>query len=222
VDLYPLFSARGPSPARSRATQPGRWGCIWLLVIAVVLVGCLGANLLIHTQYRDVPNLFGPHQITYTPAKGPASASLLATRPERIYQRYLDDYLHLAGTYPCLADLPLSFDNITDPVLQGKPCHVTRPVASLAITAVTIVERGLGQPQRALLQIQVTYTDGTKWAREAAMDPGEDHLAWGSYYTQLDCWSSFDTLQMFGRLVPDIPIGAQYLVSLPNHYACKH
>jgi hypothetical protein len=173
-------------------------------VVAVLLVCCVLPTVLI----QGIPNpLFRP-SITYTPQQGPPNPALLDSRPERLVLGYVADYLSLAGTYPCVQDLS-RYDAIGDPVLVGHPCRITRPVASYAVTAVTILTHGLNGLLEAIVALVVRYTDGRQWPHTIGMYP-DRYLGFPLLYFHLGCWSSFDTLQMFGVLVQDVPPGAGY------------
>jgi hypothetical protein len=182
----------------------------------------VGGGAVVAARYQAVPNAFTLRSITYTPDHGPSNSLLLTSRPERILQQYLDDYVHLAGTYPCQADLSRLYDEDTDPVLSGQPCAVVRPVASVAITRVTILAQGLVRQPSARLHIVVTYTSGERWEHDQGMIPDEYQLGWGIFWTHLDCWSSLGTLELFGKLVPDIPAGADYVGPHLAEFHCKH
>jgi hypothetical protein len=194
-----------------------------VLLVFVLVVSCVAGGTLVAARYQGVPSALTPSTSTYTPPQGPSSPLLLASRPERVFQVYLAAYIRLAGTYPCQANLSMPYygDN-TDPLLNGKPCAVRRPVAGYTITRVTVRSRGLFRQSDARLHIVVTYADGTQWEDDEGLIPDEYQVAWGVYYTHLDCWSSFGTLQVFGRLVPDVPTGAEYSKIGGGPYYCKH
>jgi hypothetical protein len=171
----------------------------------------LVATLWLRAALTGVPDLFFLPSITYTPAQGPTNPALLDSRLEAIMQRYLADYLRLACTYPCVQNLTSQYyDGVDDPVLLGGSCPITRPVASYGITAVTIRAHGLfGRPE-ALVTIAVNYSSGEEWTGTIGMYPHRLRSLMFVWF-HLDCWSSIGTLNMFGRLVPDIPAGAEYL-----------
>jgi hypothetical protein len=174
--------------------------------VAVLLVCCVLPTLLI----QGIPDpLFLP-SITYTPQQGPPNPALLASRPERLVQRYVADYIGLAGTYPCVPN-PTSpyYDEDRDPVLVGQPCRITRPVASYAVISVTIRTHGLEGRPEAIVALVVRYTSGRQWTSAISMYP-DRYVSVPLLYFHLDCWSSLGTLQMFGYLVPEIPAGAGY------------
>ncbi len=158
-------------------------------VVAAVLVSCLVAVLLVPVRTRGIPDAFFRTSITYTPEQGPPNPALLDSRPEQIVQRYLADYIGLAGTYPCLQDLSSVYDDLQDPVLHGQPCPVTRPVASFRVTAVTIRSHGLAERPEATVSVIVTYTDGRQWTGTIGMFP-DRYLNLVLIYLHLDCWDA--------------------------------
>jgi hypothetical protein len=215
----------GPRPGVSppRVSSPYAGYSRTLLIVVLLIVTCVGGSTLEAVRYQGMPNVFTLGSITYIPPRGPANPLLLASRPERIYQRYLDDYIHLAGTFPCVENLGLPyFDFFTDPVLDGKTCPVTRPVASYTITRVTIRDHGLFKVSDALVHVTVTYVNGARWDYDQVLIPDEYQNAWAVFWTHLDCWSFLGGLLLFGRLVPDIPAGAAYSVTLQSNAVCKH
>lgn len=196
-------AAGGGSPPRRSARRP-LW--VWLAVLAsLVVISCLLVSLL--TQ--GLPNAFLDTSVTYAPQQGPPNPALLDSRPETIVQRYLADYISLAGTYPCLQDLSSQYDELDDPVLGGQPCPVTRPVVSYAVTSVRVWTHGLFGYPEATVSFVITYTAGQQWVNELSILP-DRYLNLVVVYLHLDCWSTFATLQMFDHLVPDIPTGATY------------
>jgi hypothetical protein len=174
---------------------------------------------LVLTQGLPVP-FFRP-SITYTPQQGPPNPALLDSRPERLVLRYVADYLSLADTYPCVQDVS-QYSADDDPVLHGQPCHISRPVASYAVTSVAIqTQLRAGGPVLAVVNLVVHYTDGQQWTNPIGLHP--DHFQELPFiYYHLDCWFTFETLAMFGGLVPDIPPGARY--STPDGFSnyCKN
>jgi hypothetical protein len=102
-DHTPMHGDAASRTTRSRAS----W--VAALLIGAVVVGCGAGSTLFAARYHEVPNVFTLPSITYTPEHGPANELLLASRPEQVFQRYVEDYIHLAGTYPCLADLGLPY-----------------------------------------------------------------------------------------------------------------
>jgi hypothetical protein len=177
----------------------------------MILLSCLGATLWLRAALTGVPDVFFHPSIAYTPAQGPTNPALLDSRPEAIIQRYLADYLRLAGTYPCVQNLTSQYyDGVDDQFLQSGSCPITRPVASYGITAVTIQAHGLlGRPE-ALVTIAVRYSSGQQWTGTIGMYPHQLQSLMFVWF-HLDCWSSLGTLAMFGQLVPEIPAGAEYL-----------
>jgi hypothetical protein len=174
--------------------------------VALLLVCCV----LVPVLTQGIPDQLFRTSITYSPQQGPPNPVLLDSRPEHIALRYVADYLRLAGTYPCFQDLSQYFEDL-DPVLAGQPCRISRPVASYAVTSVTIRTRGLlgGLPVAQVILV-VHYTDGRQWTDTYfGMDP-DRHVTLPFIDFHLDCWFTFGTLQMFGRLVPDVPPGAEY------------
>lgn len=158
------------------------------------------------TALTGLPDPFFNTSVTYTPSNGPPNPILLDTRPETVIAAYLDDYIRLAGTYPCAQDLS-SFDSTR--AILSLPCPVHRPVASYVITSVMIVPQGLLEEPYADVRFTMRYQDGTHWASEIDLVP-DDYSLFGYFFVHLDCWSSIETFQMFGRLVPDAPRGARY------------
>jgi hypothetical protein len=109
-------------------------------------------------------------------------------------------------------------------VISGEPCPVIRPVASYKITRVTIRDHGLFKVLDALVQITVTYVNSTHWDYDQVLRPEKYQNAWAVFWTHLDCWSFLGGLTLFGRLVPDIPAGAEYYVEyFPQlgNFLCK-
>jgi hypothetical protein len=183
-------------------------------VVVLLLISCV--------LTQGIPDQLFRTSLTYTPQQGPPNPALLDSRPERVALRYVADYLKLAGTFPCVQDLSQYLKH-RDPVLAGQPCHISRPVASYAATSVTIRTTGLfGGPPEAVVILVVHYTDGEQWT-DTYFGMRPDH--YGTlpfiFYFHLDCWASYDTLQMFGRLVPDIPPGASY-EPRGGPYLCKN
>jgi hypothetical protein len=199
-----------------------------VLVLGAVLLAVL---LLVRTvlpqrgeDLRGLPSRFSTGSITYTPETGPSNPTLLDSRPERIVERYLADYIGLAGTFPCLQDLSSPYDATEDPVLLGQSCPVSRPVAFYAVNSVKVLSHGLVGLPEATVRFVINYTDGSQWTGETGLVPDRYQMPWGIYFAHLDCWSSLGTLQMFDNLVPDIPPGAAYSppgapVGVPN--LCK-
>lgn len=197
--------AGGSQPPPRRPTRRPLVVWLWpVVLVGALLVSCLVASLL--TQ--GIPDVLFRTSVTYAPEQGPPNPALLDSRPERIVERYLADYISLAGTYPCVQD-PSQYDEQQDPVLAGQPCPVTRPVASYVVTSVTIRTHGLLGYTDAFVAILVTYTSGQQWASALYLGPDKD-VGLVLINLHYDCWSSAATLDMFGNLVPDIPPGASY------------
>jgi hypothetical protein len=200
------------SPESARTRRPP-----WVsttAVVSILLISCLLATLLLYViplvtaLAQGVPDPEFRTSVTYTPQQGPPSPVLLDSRPERIVQRYLADYVSLAGTYPCAQDVS-QYDILHDPVLNGQPCPVSRPIASYSVTSVTIQTQGFTNGSVASVRYLVTYADGSQRAYGMVLAPDRSQVLW-PLETHLDCWSSLTTLEVFGDLVPDIPPGAAY------------
>jgi hypothetical protein len=209
-------SGPGPSTPPGDATGLGCARLVLLAAVALLLICCVLPAVL--TQ--GLPDPLFRTSITYTPQQGPTNPLLLDSRPERIVLRYVADYLSVAGTYPCAQDLS-QYAELDDPVLADQPCHIRQPVASYAVTSVTIRTRGvLGGAPEAVVILVVHYTDDQQWTHSFGLYPDRYQNLLG-IHVHLDCWFTFETLAMFGDLVADIPPGADY--SQPNglvHY-CK-
>ncbi len=180
------------------------WNVVVAGGIVVALASCGGAA----RPPADGLDPFSNTSVTYTPAQGPPSPTLLDSRPDYIVERYLADYIRLAGTYPCVQDLS-QYAKSDDPVLRGQPCPVTRAVATYVVTSVTIQTHGLANLPVATVTVVLTYRDGQQWTTAVFLSP--DRYQQDVFtYRHLDCWSSADTLELFGRLVSDIPNGAAF------------
>ncbi|HEU5439563.1 MAG TPA: hypothetical protein VFU88_09760, partial [Ktedonobacterales bacterium] len=73
------------------------------------------------------------------------SGDLLDSRPEQIVAQYLADYIAVAGTFPCAADLasyPFRDIHVGDQFLLGHGCRVQRPVASATVLSVWVHHKG--------------------------------------------------------------------------------
>ncbi len=211
-----LDASGTPHPSEQPGARAQSRGRLWVPVLIALSLILVCGYLLVPRP--GVPDPFFQTSVTYTPAQGPASPVLLDSRPELVAQRYLADYLQLAHTYPCVADLT-AYDDSIDPVLDGEACTVTRPVATDTVTAVTIQAHGLLSRPFALVHVLITYADGSQWASIIGLVPYSFQHQ-GLTYIHLDCWSSLGTLRMFGHLVPDVPPGADYSPH-DGQYVCK-
>ena len=195
-----------------------RWGVIVAVVASALIMGCITAGSLgATTALTGLPDKFFNTSVTYTPRQGPPNPILLDSRPDIIIEAYLDDYIRLAGTYPCAQDLARFDSNDAGFPL---PCPVHRPVASYVITSVTIEPQPLESEPLAIVRFVMTYQDGTRWASDLGMVP-DKYPRFAFFFIHLDCWGSLETLEMFGRLVPEIPHGAEYSEAAPWLYACQ-
>ncbi len=202
-----------------------RWGRRAVLAVAIVLASCilLCGLLGIYGRYKtthDIPNPFWGvfnESFSYTPEQGPPGGGLLVSRPDVIVRQYLTDYIRVAHTYPCVQDLN-QYESDQDPFLLGKPCTVTRPVASFAVTSVRVYVAGesLGRFPSADVNYVVTYADGRSWASSIVGMIPHRHDSYVFAYAHQDCWDSDGLLLLYPAIVPQVPPGAEYPVREPN------
>lgn len=219
-------SPPGPPKWLSSATSPW-WSdrlyfVLNILAVSVMLscaMSCVFLAVGAPTALNGLPEPTFNRGITYTPEQGPPNPALLDSRPERIVERYLADYLLLErGTYPCTDDLS-RYQGWSD--LIRVPCPISRPVARYASTTITIQPQGLLDAPDATVRFVITYQDGSQWASQMVLGPDRRDKV-GFFYIHLDCWSSQEPLTMFGNLVPDIPPGAGYGPPGAGPILCQH
>jgi hypothetical protein len=188
-------------------------GVVVFDAICLLLFGLFGVYGRYETTH-DIPNPFWAtfnRTFTYTPEQGPPSRDLFATRPDIVVRQYLADYLRLAGTYPCVQNLD-GYNVDYDPFLDGKPCTVVRPVASVAITSVTVAPPGCDcGPAMAEVHFRVLYTDGQSYLSFMTLVPIESDPYWLTE-THMDCWMSNDFFRLYSDIVSQAPPGVRYRV----------
>jgi hypothetical protein len=183
------------------------------VTVIILLCGLLGVYGHYETTH-DIPNPFWSvfnRTFTYTPEQGPP-AGLFRSRPDEITRQYLTDYIRVAGTYPCVHDLDrydLDYYNEPDLFLQGKPCTVTRPVASFAVISVTIARSHCDCiPVFAAVHLRVGYADGQSHDFSRDMVPWHYERDWLTL-GNMDCWVG-DTSDLYPDIVSQVPPGVQY------------
>lgn len=202
----------------------------------LVLGGFLSVWLIPYAQYQSSHNIPNPFwgvfgkTVTYTPEQGPPSPELLDSRPEGVILHLIADYRTLAGTYPCAQDLAL-YDDAHDPVLDGQPCAVHRPVASVRVRSVLLGPYhnspggfgfgvGLFEPPHAEVHVEITYADGTQHAMTLVVVPRRYESYWLSYLHQ-DCWGSLSISSMYPHLVAQVPQGVNYGIDAQGNSLCQ-
>lgn len=196
------------------------------LVLLVGLVVGLPA-LIAHGQYdltHDIPNpfwaLFNP-QYAYTPSVAPPNRALYATPPDEVVQQFIADYITVAGTYPCVVN-PAQFDfdntDVRDPVLNGQPCSIHRPVAGVAIDSVVSSNQTAGPlagtPQ-AVVQYTVRYADGETITKSFTLWP-MSYLPFFRAWLYQTCWREA-TIAGFYTTYPKLaPKGVDYFDFSPG------
>lgn len=170
-------------------------------VALVLLLGVLAGSgvLVAHGRYEvshDIPNPFWAtfnETYSYTPGGTSPNLTLFDVAPDTVVHQYLEDYIAVAGTYPCVSD-PTQYDvpnaNEPDPVISGQPCTIKRSVGSIAILEVTVTTETAGPLAgfpKATVRYEVRYPSSaalvgtiTFWA-----------LRYQSYFrawTHATCW----------------------------------
>lgn len=194
----------------------------WVRRIAVLLAVVVLVGYVRYELSHDLPNpywgMLWP-MYSYTPEQGPPSASLLETRPDEIVAQFLADYIHVAGTFPCIASLAdyQGYEG-PDPVLNGRgeACTVHRPVAEVHITLVEVVAGlqsipGRWQPE-ARVHFHLQYSDGEHL--EGVMHLFPDRVHSQQYYATFlhdNCWDLSESGGYFyPHQVQQVPRGLRY------------
>ncbi len=144
----------------------------------------------------------------------------METRPDTIVAQFLTDYIHVAGTFPCVESLADYRGYVgPDPVLNGKGevCSVHRPVAEVRITLVEMVGHlksipGIWQPE-ALVHFHLQYSDGEHLDGVLHSIPARAHSQpYYLTYIHDNCWSlsTVSDSYFYPRQVQRVPIGLQY------------
>jgi hypothetical protein len=226
-------------PWPARPPDAWGWGCLYRSArVAVLVAVLLGTGLATYAGYRSTHDLPNPWWATfskafrYTPEQGPPSPVFFDTRPEAAVEAYVADYLRVAGTFPCAADLHSIADSDQfayftandDPVLTGTGhCAVHRPVARVEVPAVYVGkifsdEGGLG----AQVDVRVTYADGERWAGQIGLDPQDGQAyagLFGRYYGAViheTCWLNEDWSPFYPNVVARVPHGIAYYPPVPS------
>jgi len=184
-----------------------------VLLCVLLLLGVYGHYETTH----DIPNPFWTFfngTLTYTPEQGPP-AGLFRSRPDEITRQALTDYIRVAGTFPCAEDLD-TYDLYNDPFLLRKqnPCTVTRPVASFAITSVTMVRGGSEHGTFFDVHFRVVYADGQSHDFSIFMIPHQHDTYWLTM-SNMDCWDGALS-DLYPDIVPQVPPGVAYYGAGPN------
>jgi hypothetical protein len=197
---------------------------IWWALLNTLLA--LFIILSMYFQDKDLPNPFwGIYDpaYSYQPQDGPPGKELMDVRPETIWRQYIQDYIQVAGTYPCADSLDVyRQDDLQghqqDPVLNGKPCLAKRRiVASVQIERITVERGAVGiNGFAATISYTIHYSDATQWSDFAVLNPnqGENYLR---AYIHLRCWSSVDTIFFYFRVTHQYHISSQ---NIDNSYSC--
>lgn len=200
---------------------------------AIVLLLVLVAALVPHAGYElthDLPNPYWgifPVSYSYTPEQGPPGAGLMETRPDEISLQFIQDYISVAGTFPCVTSLASYSDesDAGDPVLDGsgKPCEVQRPVHEVRITLVQVdaAFKSLRSIPEATVHYRITYTDGEQLAGSFLLIPDLNRSQpYYLTYIHANCWflgqASFEFYPDTGR---EPPRGLDYFTA---HLAARH
>jgi hypothetical protein len=151
---------------------------------------------------------------SYTPATAALDPSLLATRPDALVLRYIQDYIQIAGTYPCGQNENLAYyDESRDAVLNGeiRVCPFPRPVAAVTIdhVYVGIIGPDTGFPE-AIVGFTITYADGSRWTNAQYLTTYQN-TSYDLAYLHLTCWGSFATTLFYPDVDPHIPNGAAWI-----------
>jgi hypothetical protein len=156
---------------------------------------------------------------SYTAGGSLPGAGLLEIRPETLVKQYFHDYIAVAGTFPCAENLDEYAANRhydwhdTDPVLDKKPCTVSRPVAGVSFGTVTIEPFGDEQEQKdssqarwvnASVSYQISYADGRRWSSilDFMTDPTSGHIYQRvpfqtGFVIHISCWLSLDVSRFY-------------------------
>ncbi len=200
----------------------------WVKRIAVLLAVVVLVGYVRYELSHDLPNPYWGTlwpMYNYTPEQGPPSASLLETRPDAIVVQFLTDYIHVAGTFPCIASLANyhGYDDApdavrNDPVLSGggQVCRVHRPVVEVRITLVEMVGHlksipGIWQPD-ARVHFHLQYSDGEHL--EGVMHLFADRVHSQPYhatYIHDNCWYlPASGAYFYPNQMQQVPNGLQY------------
>jgi hypothetical protein len=224
----------GPSTGGPSGQRGGRhlWRGVLAIVLGCALLAVLLAQVVIpYTRYErvhDIPNpVWGilDQGYTFTPATaGKLNPMLLTIRPDQVLLRYLQDYLQVAGTYPCAPDLA-SYDNLSDPVLTGqtRTCPVHRPVAQIVINHVYVGKIGTeGGWPGAIVCYTIVYASGAKWTHLEYLNANQFAFYYRSA-VRLTCWGSVGILGLYPRVVSNLPHGINYPVTTVagREYRCQ-
>ena len=121
------------------------------IALAAIIIFTAFAFYANYEMTHDLPNGMWAswgEGYSYT-AGGPLpGAGRLDVRPESLVEQYFHDYIAIAGTFPCSKDLNEYSANRHydwhdgDPVLDKRPCTVSRPVAGYSVGSITIETYG--------------------------------------------------------------------------------
>lgn len=200
-------------------------GISGVVVISLVLFGRFQSNHNIPNPYWGI---FNP-TYTYAVNVGPPAKDLLDSRPETIVAQYIQDYIAVAGTYPCTSDFPFYDAQIgnqhyrVDPVLDNKPCLIKRQVQQIAMQSVRVTNKYW--TTYAYVTFTITYVDGESWTHTQYIIPQQTQSYFRTFI-HLTCWYFLDELDLYdtfsktGRSLPTTK-GLSYTVSHPYRSVCN-